>query len=286
MDQREKLSLNSMTRYAILIVVGLALIYPLFWIIGSSFKENIDIFGTLQILPPKGRGTTQNFVDAFYINSRHTLPYYFLNTMKFLVPKTIFTIVSSTITAYAIARKRFIGKKIVFALIIVTLLMPELAFRIPLYLLFRDLSLLNTYASLYIQDIFAAGTCSFFIFMEIQFMRTIPKELDEAAVIDGCNDLQTLFYVIVPILKPIIITVGLLCFMWGMNDFQGPLIYLSDPEKMVLSQALKQLTDGDTAIVYGKIFAASFMALIPMIALFFAGSRYFVDGVASTGGKE
>ena len=286
METTEKFSANSLFRYLVLILVGIFLIYPLFWIIGSSFKDNIDIFGTLSIFPPNGRGTTQNFVDAWNITSRHNLAFYFGNTLKFLVPKTIFTIISCTVTAYVVARKKFFGKKFVFTAIILTLLMPELAFRIPLYLLFRDIGLLNTYASLYVQDIFAAGTCSFFIFMEIQFMRSIPRELDEAAVIDGCNDLQTLFYVIVPILKPIIITVGLLCFMWGMNDFQGPLIYLRDPEKMVMSMVLKQLLDGDTMIVYGKIFAAAFMALLPMIAIFFAGSRYFVDGVASSGGKE
>ena len=286
MNRVSRFSLNAAFRYGVLIVIGVFLIYPLLWMVGSSFKENLDIFGTLAILPPKGRGTLENFKSAWQIKSDHTLPFYFGNTMKFLIPKTIFTIVSSTITAYVVARKKFAGKKFVFTAIIVTLLMPELAFRIPLYLLFRDVGLLNTFAALYVQDIFAAGTCSFFIFMEIQFMRSIPRELDEASVIDGCSDLQTLIYVIVPILKPIIITVGLLCFMWGMNDFQGPLIYLRTPDKMVMSMILKQQLDGDTMVVYGKLFAASFMALLPMIAIFFAGSRYFVDGVANSGGKE
>ena len=284
MEVGRKATINSVIRYLILIVVGIILIYPLLWMIGSSFKENIDIFGTLNIFPPAGRTTTDNFNLAWNITSKHTLFFYFFNTLKFLVPKTVFTILSCTITAYVVARKKFFGKKFVFTAIIVTLLMPELAFRIPLYLLFRDLGLLDKYASLYIQDIFA--TASFFIFMEIQFMRTIPRELDEAAVIDGCNDLQTLFYIIVPVLKPIIITVGLLCFMWGMNDFQGPLIYLNSPDKYTLSIILKQQLDGERQIVYGKIFAASLMALIPMICIFFAGSKYFVDGVASTGGKE
>lgn len=286
MKETRSISWNAAIRYALLIGIGILLVYPLFWMIGSSFKQNIDIFGTLAILPPSGRGTLENFKDAWHIKSDHILPFYFGNTMKFLIPKTIFTIISSTLTAYVVARKKFVGKKFVFTAIIVTLLMPELAFRIPLYLLFRDINLLNTYASLYVQDIFAAGTCSFFIFMEIQFMRSVPRELDEASVIDGCNDFQTLIYVIVPILKPIIITVGLLCFMWGMNDFQGPLIYLRDPDKTVMSIILKQQLDGDTMVSYGKLFAASFMALVPMIAIFFAGSRYFVDGVANSGGKE
>ncbi len=282
-DQAFKLNANTIIRYVVLVGVGIILIYPLLWMVGSSFKDNMDIFGNLNILPPAGKWNFQNIKDAWQISEKHTIWYYFWNTMKFLIPKTLFTIISCTITAYVVARKSFFGKKFVFTAIIVTLLMPELAFRIPLYLLFRDMGLLNKYAALYIQDIFAVS--SFFIFMEIQFMRTIPKELDEASIIDGCNDLQTLLYVIVPVLKPIIITVGLLCFMWGMNDFQGPLIYLNN-DKTVLSIILKQQLDGDNMIIYGKIFAAAVMGLMPMVCIFFAGSKFFVDGVANTGGKE
>lgn len=280
----QKISFNSVLRYVLLAVVGIILIYPLLWMIGSSFKDNIDIFGTFNIFPPADNVVVSNFSSAWNINNNHTIWYYFGNTLKFLVPKTIFTICSCSLTAYVVARKSFKGKKFVFAAIIVTLLMPELAFRIPLYLLYREVGLLDNFASLYIQDIFASS--SFFIFMIIQFMRTIPRQLDEAAVIDGCNDVQVLTKIIIPVIKPIIITVGLLCFMWGMNDFQGPLIYLNSPDKMTLSMILKQLMDGDAQIIYGKIFAAACLALLPMIALFFAGSRYFVDGVASTGGKE
>ena len=283
-QEYQKFSLNAVIRYVLLIVVGIILIYPLLWMIGSSFKENMDIFGNFSIFPPSGRVMTSNFSSAWNLTSKHTIWFYFGNTLKFLIPKTFFTVVSCTLTAYVIARKKFKGQKFVFTAVIITLLMPELAFRIPLYTLFTKAGLVNTYASLFIQDIFASS--SFFIFMIIQFMRTIPKQLDEAAVIDGCNDLQILTKIIVPVIKPIIITVGLLCFMWGMNDFQGPLIYLTEPDKISLSMALKQLLDGDAQIVYGKIFAASCLALMPMIALFFAGSRYFVDGVANTGGKE
>lgn len=275
---------NEMIRYALLILVGIILLYPLFWMVGSAFKQNQDIFGTLNIFPPADRIVTTNFKDAWQITKEHTILYYFGNTLKFLIPKTIFTVLSCLVTAYVIARKSFKGKKFVFTAVIVTLLMPELAFRIPLYLLYREMGLLDTFASLYISDIFASS--SFFIFMIIQFMRTIPRELDEAAVMDGCNDLQILFMIIVPVIRPILITVALLCFMWGMNDFQGPLIFLNSPDKTVLSVVLKQQLDGEAMVNYGRVFAASCLGLLPMIALFFSGSRYFVDGVANTGGKE
>jgi oligogalacturonide transport system permease protein len=277
-------TINSIIRYVLLIIVGIILIYPLLWMIASSFKENRDIFGTLSLIPPHGRAVLDSFKQAWHISKDHTIWFYFANTLKFLIPKTIFTVISCTLTAYVIARKSFKGKKFVFTAVIVTLLMPELAFRIPLYLFYRQVGLLDSFASLYVADIFA--TNSFFIFMIIQFMRTVPRELDEAAVMDGCNDLQILWKVIVPVIKPILITVALLCFMWGMNDFQGPLIYLNSSDKTVLSMILKQQLDGEAMVEYGRVFAASCLGLLPMIAIFFAGSRYFVDGVASTGGKE
>ncbi len=276
--------MNEIIRYGLLIGVGIILIYPLFWMIGSAFKENRDIFGSLSIFPPSDRVVTMNFSDAWQLTRDHSIWFFFGNTLKFLIPKTIFTVLYCVITAYVIARKSFKGKKFVFGAVIVTLLMPELAFRIPLYLLYREVGLLDSFASLYVADIFASS--SFFVFMIIQFMRTIPRELDEAAVMDGCNEFQILFKIIIPVIKPILITVALLSFMWGMNDFQGPLIYLNSSDKTVLSVALKQLLDGEAMVSYGRVFAASCLGLLPMIAIFFMGSRYFVDGVASTGSKE
>lgn len=276
--------MNEIIRYGLLIGVGIILIYPLFWMIGSAFKENRDIFGSLSIFPPSDRVVTTNFSDAWQLTRDHSIWFFFGNTLKFLIPKTIFTVLSCVITAYVIARKSFKGKKFVFGAVIVTLLMPELAFRIPLYLLYREVGLLDSFASLYVADIFASS--SFFVFMIIQFMRTIPRELDEAAVMDGCNEFQILFKIIIPVIKPILITVALLSFMWGMNDFQGPLIYLNISDKTVLSVALKQLLDGEAMVSYGRVFAASCLGLLPMIAIFFMGSRYFIDGVASTGSKE
>lgn len=276
--------MNEIIRYGLLIGVGIILIYPLFWMIGSAFKENRDIFGSLSIFPPSDRVVTTNFSDAWQLTRDHSIWFFFGNTLKFLIPKTIFTVLSCVITAYVIARKSFKGKKFVFGAVIVTLSMPELAFRIPLYLLYREVGLLDSFASLYVADIFASS--SFFVFMIIQFMRTIPRELDEAAVMDGCNEFQILFKIIIPVIKPILITVALLSFMWGMNDFQGPLIYLNSSDKTVLSVALKQLLDGEAMVSYGRVFAASCLGLLPMIAIFFMGSRYFIDGVASTGSKE
>ena len=279
-----KLKAAAFIRYVILIAVGLILAYPLFWLVGSSFKHNADIFGTLAILPPTGRATFEHFPNAWQLSRNNNMLFYYMNTLRFLIPKVIFTVVSCTVAAYAIARYTFWGKKVVFITVMVTLLMPEIAFRIPIFMMFSSWGLIDTFASLYIMDLFAVN--SFFVFMIIQFMRTIPRELDEASYIDGCNAIQTLWYILVPVLRPILITVGLLTFMWGMNDFQGPLIFLNSPDNRVLSLALRGLLAGDEVIHFGRVFAATFMALIPTLVVFFACSRYFVEGVTNSGGKE
>ena len=279
-----KARINAGIRYIVLIAVGILLIYPLIWMIGSSFKHNIDIFGNLAILPPRGNATFEHFPNAWQLSARNNMLFYYMNTLRFLIPRVIGTVVSCTIAAFAIARFSFPGKKIVFTTVIVTLLMPELAFRIPIFMLYNRINLINTFMSLYIHDFFAVN--SFFVFMIIQFMRTIPRELDEAAHMDGCGPLRTLLFILVPVLRPIIITVGLLTFMWGMNDFQGPLIFLRSPDNRVLALALRGLLQEYDVTHFGQIFAAAFMALIPTLVIFFTCSRYFVEGVTQSGGKE
>ena len=281
----KKAKINAAIRYALLVIVGCILAYPLFWMVGHSFSlDNIDIFGNLSIFPNQGRATTAHYPAAWQLSSRNTMLFYYMNTLRFLIPRVIGQVISCTLAAYAIARFNFPRKKIIFATVMTTLLMPDVAFRIPIFTLFRDLGLLDTFASLYIQEFFAVN--SFFVFLIIQFLRTIPRDMDEAAAIDGCGPLRTLLFILVPVMRPIIITVALLTFMWGMNDFQGPLIFLSSPENRVLAIALRGILSDYEVTQFGQMFAAAFMALIPTLALFFMASRYFVDGVIATGGKE
>ncbi|MCL2016866.1 MAG: carbohydrate ABC transporter permease [Defluviitaleaceae bacterium] len=277
-------TVGSVVRYVILTAVGIFLAYPLFWMLGSAFKYNADIFGNINILPPVDRWTFANFPIAWQLSRSNTMLFYYINTLRFLIPSIIFTVISCTITAYAVARFNFPGKKIVFTAIIVTLLMPGIAFTIPIFILFTNLGLVNTFAALYIQDIFAVN--SFFIFMVIQFLRTVPRELDEASYIDGCSPLQTLWYILAPVLRPVVITVALLSFIWGMNAFQGPLIFLNTPERRVLAVAMRGLMQDEMAVQFGAVFAAATMALLPTLAIFFGCSKFFVESVASSGAKE
>ena len=283
MDLRTKRKINSFFRYSILILVGLIMLYPLMWLFTATFKGNHEIFTSAGLLPERGFSDWSAWGRAWNFNTGFTIWHHFMNSLRYLVPRTLFTVLSSLITAYAVSRFSFKGKKIVFALIIGTLLMPSVIFTIPMYLFYNALGWINTYYPLWVEAMFA--TNSFFVFMLIQFFRTIPRELDEASIVDGCNTLQTLVYILVPVLKPIVITVAVLTFMWGMNDYLGPLIYITRMARLPLSVALRTAIDAESTADYGKVYAMSFMALIPALAIFAFAQRYFIDGVATTGSK-
>ena len=286
MDFATKRKMLAVTRYTILLIVSVVMLYPLLWLIAGVWRENHEIFTSAGLIPQNPSNGLENIRMGWNTRLAHHLGFYFLNTLRFLLPRVIGQVVSCVITAYAITRFQFKGKKIVFSLVIATLLMPDVIFRIPMFLMYRDMGMIGTFLPLWLENAFATG--SFFVFMLIQFMRTIPKDLDEAAKIDGCHSLQTLVLILLPVMKPAVITVGLLTFMWGMNDFIGPLIYISEPSSWPLQIALRAASDmtGQGGIVWGEIFAMSVIALIPAITLFFAAQRFFIDGIASTGSKE
>ncbi|MCL2558871.1 MAG: carbohydrate ABC transporter permease [Turicibacter sp.] len=284
-----KTKLLNALRYLVLGLVALIMLYPLLWMIAGIWRPNDEIFTSAGLMPQNPVDGFENIRNGWMVQGRSLL-FYFGNTLRFLIPRVVGQVVSCVLTAYAITRFEFKGKKIVFALVLATLLMPEVIFRIPLFQMYSGdnpfgINLLGTFMPLWLENAFATG--SFFVYMLVQFMRGIPRDLDEAAKIDGCNSFQTLTLILLPVMKPAVITVGLLTFMWGMNDFIGPLIYIRQPEMRVLQQALRVGSEaGDGGVIWGQIFAMSVMALIPAILLFFVAQRYFMDGIASTGSKE
>ena len=277
-----KNNINSAVRYSVLIIVGFIMLYPLLWMIGSSFKTNAEIFSSVGFIPKSLN--FDNYVKGWETSTEYSFITYFINTFKILVPKVFFTIISTVITAYAFARFKIPGKKILFGILIGTLLLPEIVVRIPQYLIYKQFGWLDTYLPLIVPSAF--GVDAFFVFMLVQFFRGIPKDLEEAAEIDGCNTFQTLIYVLVPVLKPAIISVALFQFMWTMNDFMSPLIYLSSVEKYPVSIALKISMDASAAVEWNKILAMSVIVLLPSLIIFFMAQKYFVDGVSSSGLKE
>ncbi len=265
------------TRYAILTAVGFLMLYPLFWMVGSSFKNNHDIFSSIGFIPQ--HATMDGFRHGWKTSTEYTFAHYLLNTMKIVIPKVICTVISSVIVAYGFARFAIPGRKLLFALLMATVLLPKSVLLIPQYLMFRQFGWLDTYLPMIIPQAFAVE--GFFVFLIIQFMRTLPIDMEEAAVMDGCNSFQVLTLVVAPVILPAIISVALFQFMWSMNDFIQPLIYLSSVEKYPVSLALKMSIDVTEATSWNEILAMSTIALAPSLILFFAAQKYFVEGLTS-----
>lgn len=280
--RKRKLMLNMAIRYLLLSLVSIIMIYPILWLIGASFKTNNEIFTSLGFIPSKIDFTA--YIEGWQTKTPYTFATFFKNTFSFVIPKIIFCVSSSTIVAYGFARFEFPCKKILFSLLMATMFLPAVVTRIPLYVMWKGFGVLDTYIPLIAPTVFANEP--FFVFMLIQFLRSIPTYLDEAATIDGCNSFQTLIKVIVPALKPAIVSCVIFQFIWSFNDFLGPLIYVTSLEKYPVSLALKMSIDQSSGIVeWNQILAMSFIALLPAILLFFFAQRYFVEGITASGVK-
>ncbi len=277
--QNQKFS--AVMRYVVLTLVAVVMLYPIIWLVGASFKKNNEIFTSIGFIPK--RLDFQAYIDGWNTKGDYTFTLYFINTFKYVVPKIIFTLFSATITAYGFARFEFPFKKIMFSLLMATMFLPQVVTRIPLYLFWKNLGMLDTYIPLIANSVFAQEP--FFVFMMIQFLRSIPRDLDEAATIDGCGEFGILWRILVPALKPALISCVIFQFVWSFSDFLGPLIYITSQDKFPVSLALKLNIDPSTNTPWNQVFAMSLISLLPAIILFFSAQKYFVDGVTSSGIK-
>jgi oligogalacturonide transport system permease protein len=268
-------------RYLILGCIALVMLYPLIWLVGASFKSNTEIFSSAGFWP--SRLDFGAYAAGWKTSTEYTFATYFLNSFLITVPKIIVTVISCVLVAYAFARFEFWGKKLMFGIMVSTMMLPLIILRMPQYLMFRELGWLDTYLPLIVPSAFATDT--FFVFMLVQFLRAIPRDMEEAALIDGCNALQLLWHIIVPMIKPAIISVIVFQFIWTMNDFMGPLIYLASVENYPVSLALKMSIGATEEVEWGNVIAISVVALLPSIAVFFAAQKHFIEGATSSGVK-
>ena len=280
--RKNKVEVAKIFRYVILTLMAFLMLYPILWLLGASFKTNSEIFTSISFIPKRIDFTS--YVKGWQTGTQYTFATYFLNTFMIVIPKIVFCIISSVITAYAFARFEFRFQKILFSLLMATLFLPQIVTRIPLYLLWRDFNLLDTYWPLIANTIFAQEP--FFVFMLVQFMRSIPRDLDEAATIDGCGSFNVLIKILMPVLKPALMSCIIFQFVWSFNDFMGPLIYISSVKKYPVSLALKMSIDASSGIVeWNQIFAMSIIAVLPAVILFFSAQKYFIEGVTASGIK-
>jgi multiple sugar transport system permease protein len=260
---------------------GFLMLYPILWLLASSLKPADEIFTTITSLVPSELRWS-NYAEGWAGFGGITFATFFKNSFIYAVLGTIIQIIASVIVAYGFARVKFTGKKFWFGIMLLTLMLPGEVLLIPQYIIFSRMGWLNTFLPLLVPRI---GGGAFFIFMIIQFIRGIPIDLDEAAMIDGADQRQNFLYVIFPQLKPAIITATIFSFYWTWDDFLGPLIYLTKPQLYTVSVALRSFSDASGVTNWGAIFAMLILSLAPTLALFIFFQRYIVEGIATTGLK-
>ena len=268
-------------QYFVLILVGIIMIYPLVWMVGATFKTNAEIFSGIGFITKNP--TLQGYIDAVTQNYGGDISIWkaFVNTYSFVLPKVIFTVISSVIAAYGFSRFQFKGRDFLFGIMISTLFLPQVVLNVPQYLMYNTFGWINSplYLPLWVPTLFATET--YFVYQLVQFMRSIPHDLDEAAAIDGCGPVKILYKIICPMLSPSLVACGLFQFMWSCNDYMGPLLYVQTPSKYPMSIFVKLSMDADNGFNWNRILALSLISIIPQLVVFFCAQDAFIDGISA-----
>ncbi|MCR4933084.1 MAG: carbohydrate ABC transporter permease [Lachnospiraceae bacterium] len=261
--------------------LGLVMVYPVLWMVSGSLKNNAEILsGSLSLIPPAWRW--ENFAQGWRGFGHVTFTTYFKNSLLITTFATLGTVISSSLIAYALSRLKFAGRKLWFTIMIGTMLLPGQVVMIPQYLIYNRIHWVGTPLPLIVPHFFGAP---FFIYMMMQFMTSIPRELDEAAIIDGCSKYSVFSRVIFPLLKPSLISTIIIQFYWKWDDYMGPMLYLGKPTSYTVSIAVKLFADATSKTDYGPMFAMSTLSMIPVFTIFLVFNRYLVDGISTSGLK-
>lgn len=280
-QKRNKQLGNSLLYHLSVGVVGLLMLYPILWLISSSLKPADQIWTTVYNLIP-AEIHLENYANGWRGFGGISFATFYRNSFVYTGLATLITVVSSAVVAFGFARIKFRGKKFWFTIMLLTLMLPDQVLIIPQYIVFSQLNWLNTFLPLLVPRF---GGSVFFIFMIVQFIRSIPIDLDEAAMIDGASQFGVFFYVILPQLKPAVITAAIFSFYWTWDDFFGPLIYLTNPNLYTVSVALRNFSDSTSLTDWGAVFAMLTLSLVPVFFIFVFFQRYLVEGIATTGLK-
>ncbi|WP_207930521.1 carbohydrate ABC transporter permease [Streptomyces hainanensis] len=264
--------------HAALIGFGLVMLYPLLWMVSSSFKPQEIIFREPGLIP--GDVTLENYTNGWDA-LQYPFSHYFLNSAIITAGSIVGNLVACSLAAYAFARLEFPLKRFWFALMLGSIMLPLHVTLVPQYILFSELDWINTFYPLIVPKFLA--TDAFFIFLMVQFIRTLPRELDEAAVIDGAGHWRIFSRIIMPLCTPALATTAIFTFIWTWNDFLSQLIFLTSPDKLTVPVALRNFLDSSGDSSWGPMFAISVLSLGPIFGFFLAGQRYLVRGIATTG---
>lgn len=281
MTLKFKKHLITLCYHTFVIILGAFMLYPLLWMLASSFKEPSEIFKNASSLIPK-KIVWSNYAEGWKGFGNNSFSLFFKNSLYVTVLSVIGQVCSSTLVAYGFSRINFPGRRILFACMIITMLLPAQILLIPQYILFMNFGWINSYLPLIVPSY--AGL-PFFIFLIMQFIQGIPRELDESASIDGCGKFRIFLQIIVPSALPAIVTTTVFSFYWKWDEFMGPLLYLQKPELYTVSIALKSFADPSSVTNWGAMFAMSCLSLIPCFLIFLCFQKYLVEGISTTGLK-
>lgn len=268
-------------RHAAIILLGLLMLYPVLWLVFSSFKPNQLIFTNSSLIPTAF--TLDNYVNGWSGLQGISFGRFFSNSVLISVMSVIGNIVSCSLAAYAFSRLKFKFKGLWFSIMLVTIMLPYHVTLVPQYILYNELHWINTYFPLILPKWLAHD--SFFILLMVQFIRGIPRELDESATIDGCGQSQIFFRIVVPLLIPALITTAIFTFIWSWDDFFSQMIYLSKIDLFTVQLGIRSLFDPSGQSDWGALLAMSTLSLLPVTIIFLVFQRYFLEGIATTGLK-
>ncbi|TBL80756.1 carbohydrate ABC transporter permease [Paenibacillus thalictri] len=273
--------ISSVLLHIFVTLFALLMIYPLLWMFSSSFKDTSEIFvNAHQLIPTHFKFS--NYTNGFKGFAGISFSVFFKNSFIITILSVVGTVISSTLVAYGFARIRFKGAAFWFACMMMTMMLPSEVLIIPQYIFFQKINWINTFLPLIVPSFFGGA---FFIFLLVQFLRGIPRELDESATIDGCGVFSIFIRILVPLLVPPIITVSIFKFYWTWDDFFSPLLYLNSPKLATVSLAIKNFSDPTMQTDWGAMFAMSVLSLVPILAVFIAFQKYIVEGISTTGLK-
>ncbi|UFU07998.1 carbohydrate ABC transporter permease [Ruania halotolerans] len=276
---RTKPPARRVAMHVLLITLAVGMLYPLLWMLVSSLRENENIFTSAGLALTDA--TLANYVRGWDAQ-QNSFAIYFRNS--FIVTGSVImgNLIACSLTAFAFARMRFRLKALFMGIMLVTIMLPEHVTIVPQYILFSELGWLNTFLPLTVPKFFA--TDPFFIFLMVQFMRGIPRDIDEAASIDGCGPFQIYWRIMLPLVVPALATTAIFSFIWTWNDFFRPLVFLTDNDLFTVPLAIRLFVDlGGTD--WGALFAMSVLSLVPIFIFFVFGQRYLIRGIATTGLK-
>lgn len=267
-------------KHLLLIGFGLIMLYPLLWMISSSVKPEDIIFREPGLWP--STVTLDNYSEG-WTALKHSFGYYLWNSAVITGLSVLANLIACSLAAYAFARLNFPLKKMWFAIMLGTIMLPYHVTVVPQYIVFANLDWINTIWPLVVPKFLA--TDAFFIFLMVQFIRGIPTELDDAARIDGCGHIQIYLRIILPLMKPALITTAIFTFIWSWDNFFAQVIFINSPRNFTVPLALRSFLDQQADSAWPLLFAMATLALVPIFTIFLVLQRYLTTGIATTGLK-